>query len=429
MFALAALLAIAGCSAPGNGSEESQGNAAEGAAAQAAAAPEQDLFAFAAGTVAVQSPEDSAFNDFNYGTINLIDESTKSDWTTSASSPGVVVLELPERTELSRLAFDSAFLLRDEKSPKAVRVEMSDTSATAGFQTILETELKMATDGQSFPVSAKVPGRWVRLTLLSNYGDEYFGLAGFHGYGKQLTQSAGLPDLTGTYDAPWGKIRLKQEGTRVTGCYDLQNGILAGGIEGRMLIAELNETAIDGTKSRMRGMFSFSKGGKELFGVSRGVDAEPDSLFSGTYGAEKISTETGDCPGIPGWNSGQAAKSQLSQEIEQSGRARLYGINFDFNAATIRPESLALLDQVVQLLTDNPGWNITLEGHTDNIGGEAFNAGLSERRAAAVKAYLAEHGVAAGRLSSAGFGYSQPVASNDTQMGRAQNRRVEIVRK
>jgi len=426
-LALVALMGLAACSEVPGGSSAATGSAGE--SGSAATAPEVDLFAFAAGTIAVQSPDDSHFDDLNYGTINLIDESSRTDWTTSAAGPATVVFELPERTQLNRLGFDSASLVRAEKSPRTVKVEISDISASDGFQTILETELKPAEDGQSFPVSTKLPGRWVRLTLVDNNGDEYFGLTGFRGYGEQLTQSASLPELTGTYQAPWGQLRLRQEGTRVTGCYDLQEGIIAGGIEGRMLVAELTETTSDGTRDRKRGFFSFANGGQSLFGVSRAADAEPDAMPGIAYAAQKISGETGECPDIPGWSSGQVAKSQLAQEIVERGRARLDGINFDFNAATIHPESRTLLDQIVRLLKDNPDWKVTLEGHTDNVGGEAFNADLSERRAAAMKSYLADHGVGPDRVATAGFGYSRPVASNDTQMGRAQNRRVEIAKR
>jgi outer membrane protein OmpA-like peptidoglycan-associated protein len=79
-------------------------------------------------------------------------------------------------------------------------------------------------------------------------------------------------------------------------------------------------------------------------------------------------------------------------------------------------------------LKEHIDWNITLEGHTDNVGGGQFNKDLSARRAAAVKAYLAKAGVPETRLVSAGFGFDKPVASNDTEIGRAENRRVEIVK-
>lgn len=86
-----------------------------------------------------------------------------------------------------------------------------------------------------------------------------------------------------------------------------------------------------------------------------------------------------------------------------------------------------VLDEVVQVLKDHPEiTRIRIEGHTDSVGTRPYNQKLSERRAATVREYLASHGVEAGRMSSKGFGQERPIASNDTDQGRAQNRRVEI---
>lgn len=86
-----------------------------------------------------------------YDPINLIDESLGNDWTATAATPAVIVFELPERTTLDRLVFDSANVTRAEKSPKTVLVEMSDTSLSEGYQPILSTDLNMAANDQSFP--------------------------------------------------------------------------------------------------------------------------------------------------------------------------------------------------------------------------------------------------------------------------------------
>lgn len=401
---------------------------ANGAAAQ----PPVNLLAFAAGTQIVDKPEDNkGLFMMAYDPINLIDESLGNDWSASAAKPAVIVFELPERATLDRLVFDSAGVSRPEKSPKTVLVEMSDTSMNEGYQPILSTDLKMAENDQSFATQAKVPGRWVRLTMKSNYGDEYIGMVEFRGYGTQLTRDAALTGISGTYEgySGWGAVHLKQEGSRVTGCYTYRNGLISGGIEGRMLKAVLIEDGLpENEKTRQLGLFSFSQGNRHILGLTRNEGAEPGSLFDQYYAGEKISDDIGDCPAIPDWK-GQAAQSQLGNELQGTGRARLDGVNFEFNSATIRPESKALLDQVAALLTAHPDWAITLEGHTDNIGTSAFNRTLSLQRADAVKAYLASKGVPADHLSAAGFGYDKPVASNDGEAGRSQNRRVEIVKR
>jgi len=80
-------------------------------------------------------------------------------------------------------------------------------------------------------------------------------------------------------------------------------------------------------------------------------------------------------------------------------------------------------------MAGNPGWTVTIEGHTDNIGTDADNLSLSQRRANAVLAAVTAAGVGPDRLTAVGFGESKPIASNDTLEGRARNRRVELARK
>jgi outer membrane protein OmpA-like peptidoglycan-associated protein len=88
-----------------------------------------------------------------------------------------------------------------------------------------------------------------------------------------------------------------------------------------------------------------------------------------------------------------------------------------------------VLQEIAQALKHNPDWKLTVEGHTDNIGGDAYNLNLSKRRALAVKeALVAQYNIAPDRLANDGFGASRPVESNDTLEGRARNRRVELVR-
>ena len=92
----------------------------------------------------------------------------------------------------------------------------------------------------------------------------------------------------------------------------------------------------------------------------------------------------------------------------------------------VSDSSKPLLDVAVERLSECPEINITITGHTDSIGAAEYNNGLSYRRAEATKNYLVGAGVSASRLSAEGVGEAQPVASNDSQNGRAENRRVEI---
>jgi OmpA-OmpF porin, OOP family len=124
-----------------------------------------------------------------------------------------------------------------------------------------------------------------------------------------------------------------------------------------------------------------------------------------------------------------AGGRDLYDVLAADGRVATQGIHFDVNSATIRPESSGTLEEIGTMLQEHPDLRIAIEGHTDGDGDEASNQDLSERRAASVKDYLvARYGIDAGRLESAGFGESRPVAPNDTAEGKQQNRRVELVR-
>lgn len=105
-----------------------------------------------------------------------------------------------------------------------------------------------------------------------------------------------------------------------------------------------------------------------------------------------------------------------------------HGINFDFDKASIKPESMGTLNMIVQLLKDNPAIKFEVDGHTDNSGTTAHNLSLSQLRADAVKTQLVTMGVDASRLTTKGFGDTKPLGDNSTPEGKANNRRVEFVK-
>lgn len=119
----------------------------------------------------------------------------------------------------------------------------------------------------------------------------------------------------------------------------------------------------------------------------------------------------------------------LAQAFARQRRVRVYGIHFDVDSATIRPESEATIAQIAQVLHANPTWRLRVEGYTDSDGGAAYNQRLSERRAQSVVGDLvSRYKIGRDRLAAAGYGLSDPVASNNTEAGKALNRRVELVR-
>ena len=112
--------------------------------------------------------------------------------------------------------------------------------------------------------------------------------------------------------------------------------------------------------------------------------------------------------------------------MEKACHVALYGVLFDFNKSTLQPASDAVLQPVVKLMASDKALKLEVQGHTDNVGNDAYNQTLSEARAKSVVAWLTAHGVAADRLTARGYGKTKPVADNGSDDGRARNRRVEI---
>ncbi len=144
----------------------------------------------------------------------------------------------------------------------------------------------------------------------------------------------------------------------------------------------------------------------------RDGDGVPDGL-------DKCPDEAGVAPdGCP--------KKYTLVEVKKDRIAIKQQVHFASAKWQVLPDSFKLLDQVVQVLKDQPKIRISIEGHTDSVGGEAMNMKLSQARAEAVQTYLVKKGIAADRLEAVGYGPTKPIASNKTEPGRRQNRRTEF---
>jgi flagellar motor protein MotB len=120
---------------------------------------------------------------------------------------------------------------------------------------------------------------------------------------------------------------------------------------------------------------------------------------------------------------------EVERHLAVDKHTDVYGIYFNFASDVLRPESEPVLKEIATALQSHPDWKLRVNGHTDNIGGDVMNQDLSRRRAEAVRHELVERNkIAEVRLSTEGFGASRPKESNDTDRGRALNRRVELVR-
>ena len=118
----------------------------------------------------------------------------------------------------------------------------------------------------------------------------------------------------------------------------------------------------------------------------------------------------------------------MREELNKTGFVALY-INFETGKADIKPESQKIVDQVAEMLKSDDSLNVSIEGHTDNVGTAAFNKTLSANRAKSVMNAIVARGIEKSRLSAKGWGQEKPVGDNKTEEGRAMNRRVEIEKK
>ena len=119
----------------------------------------------------------------------------------------------------------------------------------------------------------------------------------------------------------------------------------------------------------------------------------------------------------------------MREQLEETGRVVTHGILFDPDSYVIKGESFKTLKEIGRLLEDEPDLRLSIEGHTDSDGTEGHNSELSHNRSKAVVDYLIQnYGIDAGRLEARGWGESRPIDTNDSPEGKANNRRVELVK-
>jgi outer membrane protein OmpA-like peptidoglycan-associated protein len=197
-------------------------------------------------------------------------------------------------------------------------------------------------------------------------------------------------------------LELAQEGASVSGCYDGE-GDIKGTVSGNLLRATGRTR-----KGEIPSTFVLAVGDHgEITGV-RSTNGAPFRLYSGDA-----------APSVRTACSGRAVPPLGCGSI-------IHAINFDFDSATIRPDSNRLLDALATGLQASAASAITVMGHTSSEGSDAYNDELSQRRAEAVVAAMVGRGISAGHVSAEGRGEKQPIADNTTDAGRSLNRRVEI---
>lgn len=321
------------------------------------------------------------------------------------------VYALPAATTFSRFAVPN---VAETPSPtqtfiKQVKVYGSAIGAETGFELLAQGVLnthQTRNEVTELTVVARKPVKWVRVELAGGINVErtqmYFEFSELIGNGMQ--EAAPLDTrFNGIWKRGSAEITLWQDGSSVTGCYD-RGGVLTGVVAGNILRAI----------------------GKNPAGVVSAfvLSVAPDGSLRGVLSANGAPFRLYDPPVAL---AGTVTRCPKPAEHAPPGCGSvLYGINFDFDSAALRPDAAPVIQKLYDGLRNGPASKIVIEGHTSSEGADQYNLQLSQRRAQAVVDALVKLGIAANRISAVGKGETEPIAKNDDEAGRALNRRVEI---
>ena len=365
-----------------------------------------------------------------------------------------------------------------DRMPRRIELAVSQSPA-ADFKTVATFDVPESYFAASrveydfsIPLKQKASGRYVRITLSnSKYGQ--YRLSRFSAYGRFDQPVELRTDFSGIYNV-YGDRKQKspanhammnqQEGTgyfpylilhqkdgQISGCYayGTQDGHNRQGVS-LWAIREILGAITGGVENNVfRFTRTYARDGSESQGamafapVAEGIrksdwvgyflianESQPDGKEGD--GALRVSITRSSSAPPPCAVTGQKEKTAveaMQERLEKTGKVQLYGVNFDFDSDVLRPESGAVLDEVVSLAKANPGWKFEIGGHTDSFGSADYNLKLSDRRAASVMRYLTGKGIEAPRLKAKGYGATRPLIANaGNEADHAQNRRVELVK-
>lgn len=351
----------------------------------------------------------------------LFDGTTSRGWCSAPDAPLPIefVVELSEPYRIEQLRFNTQCQKEYQGiSARKVTVEFSQESPASGYSTVGTFTLQEQSDA-TIPLATPATARWVRLTIQSNHGNPSFTeLMEVEALGRPESKEVPAIDITGRWQTNWGWVDIQQEGSNITGNYQYRNGVIPqGGMQRRVVSFRWVEAEAN---AEGRAVLVVNAEGNRL----NGIWCHGDNLARYGFWVFRRSQQS---VGTGGNMTEERAAAQLHQEIGTKGRAIIYGINFPTGSSDILPESEGTLRTIGRLLTDHPTLNLLIEGHTDNVGDEANNQRLSQRRAESVRAYLlARHNIAPERLQAEGRGEAEPIGDNNFELGRAANRRVEL---
>ncbi len=408
----------------------------------------------------------SQYNDSDWAARNLIDGSPSSGWSGQSGGAQAVILAFRDGAlvELEDVIVNPYSRENSDNWVRQVEIQVSTTYPFRDFRPAGTLELTAEGTEHVFSFDQPTPVRYLKVVFLANGGGGYMQAGEIRAMGqpvagappapafRALHETATLETFTSQYnDSDWAAANLlapdEARGQWAGRSKDPQEVVvaLAGATsvtdvavsnyarESDVNWARVAEVLVS-PESPYKGFVSAGTltmppvGDLHTLSLSvpttcRYVKVIFRSNGGGGYmeaGRIRVFSAAEDAP----------APEAIAAQLETGGRAVTREIRFAFNSADILPDSEPVLREIGVLLGAQPDLELTIEGHTDGVGAAEFNLDLSRRRAEAVKLWLVDrHGIDARRLTTVGYGLSRPVADNDSEAGRASNRRVELVRK
>lgn len=362
----------------------------------------------------------------------IIDGTSTLGWSSAKGTrfPMEFIFELSEECIIEKVGFNTQVEKQYKGiSAKDISIEFSTSSPDDGYELIDRVKVKEQQPTRYFETENK-RARWIKISILSNHGfSGYTELMEIEAIGRYANMEVPMIDLTGDWESNWGLASIRQNGSKINGCYEYRQGVIEqSGMDRRILTYKWVEQGQNGVGravlvvnsegTRLNGIWGFGDN-LNTYGiwVFRKKSNSPSLCYTSTENEVTVQKEL------------EVNISRMKTELDTKGKLTLYGINFETNSDAIKEESFPTLDEVYALLAKHAELRLTIEGHTDNVGSEAYNLQLSRDRATSVKNYIIEKGISEERLSAEGKGEAFPIADNSSTLGRAANRRVELLPK
>jgi outer membrane protein OmpA-like peptidoglycan-associated protein len=375
------------------------------------AAEKQDLLDIASGAVVLTATSEY---DENWAALLLLNGTPDTGWCSAENQahPNTIMMELARQFQLQEFVIDNTKTQEGNYpgiSARKFELYASTTSGAGGFALVCSGEAAKG-GRKAFVLDKPARAQWLKLVVLSNWGNPaYTEIMELEAYGEAVGAAPQKRPVNGVYETNYNLLRLEQDGTTVEGCYDWDNGTLSGTTDGRVIRFQWIE---DGPEIGTAIMVLTADGN-----FLNGLWYEKGAYRGLWYGTKVTDGRQPQCV---------TQKDAVGKSLDTVGRAIVYGIYFDFDSATLKPESTETLEQILKAVQSRPSLKLTIEGHTDSQGSDEYNLKLSQQRAQAVVDWLVQKGTDASRLEAKGYGESRPVADNNRPDGRALNRRVEI---